>query len=319
MFSSEPIELLFSVVLLVFFIISFYDSNLSPLNNIRKLSTVDKTILLNPNFILIAGFIIFLNLTYGAIGLLVSTLLLLFFRKVIWHKDSVLDGWSYTYIFIFSLYLTTTYLVTPVKPISDSMEGTISIGEYNPSILCAYGLRSKTDDNYLLTWSTPKKGDIVTIEIPSNTTNKYFNYMIEENGKDFTSNVRLCKRIVATSGDSFFMKNGRLYLHPKEGNKYILREFKGYEIVEKEGKLFIKDPYIKDNPKIQFIKNKEYKEFKKELPQVYDTNITTLGENQYFVMGDNRNLSFDARLFGAIPINLITGKVVLTTKIMEKF
>lgn len=36
-----------------------------------------------------------------------------------------------------------------------------------------------------------------------------------------------------------------------------------------------------------------------------------LGEDQYFVMGDNRSLSFDSRSWGALDENLIVGKVAL--------
>ena len=36
-----------------------------------------------------------------------------------------------------------------------------------------------------------------------------------------------------------------------------------------------------------------------------------LSEDQYFVMGDNRNFSFDSRKFGIVPKKLIIGKVLL--------
>jgi signal peptidase I len=39
--------------------------------------------------------------------------------------------------------------------------------------------------------------------------------------------------------------------------------------------------------------------------------VTTLGENQYFVMGDNRNNSRDSRSFGAIEIGHIVGEVLV--------
>ncbi len=40
-------------------------------------------------------------------------------------------------------------------------------------------------------------------------------------------------------------------------------------------------------------------------------NIWSLGEDEYFMMGDNRNNSRDSRRFGPVPISKIVGQVVL--------
>lgn len=39
--------------------------------------------------------------------------------------------------------------------------------------------------------------------------------------------------------------------------------------------------------------------------------IITLDQDEYYVLGDNRNSSKDSRSFGPLPRNLITGKVIL--------
>jgi signal peptidase I len=43
----------------------------------------------------------------------------------------------------------------------------------------------------------------------------------------------------------------------------------------------------------------------------YDSSITVLGENEYFVMGDNREQSSDSRTWGPLDKNLIIGRPVL--------
>ena len=45
----------------------------------------------------------------------------------------------------------------------------------------------------------------------------------------------------------------------------------------------------------------------------------TLGDDEYFVMGDNREVSLDSRTFGPVPLNSIIGEVLLRFYPFEQF
>jgi len=83
------------------------------------------------------------------------------------------------------------------------------------------------------------------------------------------------KRIIGLPGETVRMTNGAVS---------IINE-------ESPGGILLSEPYI-------------------AFPQ-YDTLSTTLGENEYFVLGDNRKNSSDSRAWGTLPGEYITGRAFL--------
>lgn len=92
--------------------------------------------------------------------------------------------------------------------------------------------------------------------------------------RDPQDNMLLVKRIIAVPGQTVCLQNGRVYV---------------------DGKL-LPEPYLSPGTSTY----------------AYDRNgneFISFGD-KYFVLGDNRNISLDSRVFGAVPRDDILGKVV---------
>lgn len=92
----------------------------------------------------------------------------------------------------------------------------------------------------------------------------------------------------------------------KEEDEYLIKRVIGLpgEVVEyKNDKLYIDGKYVKED-----FKHKETFDF-----------FTTLGKDEYFIMGDNRTNSTDSRVFGPISRDKIMGKTSLTILPISRF
>jgi signal peptidase I len=92
--------------------------------------------------------------------------------------------------------------------------------------------------------------------------------------RDPQDNMLIVKRIIATPGEFVCLKNGKVYV---------------------DGQL-LREPYLMPGTRTYA--------YDKSGNQVF-----SFGD-KYFVMGDNRNISLDSRIFGAVPRRDILGKVV---------
>jgi len=182
---------------------------------------------------------------------------------------------------------------------SGSMKDSLLVGDHLFAKKFAYGISMPhipflelsimpwSDSLRLIDGDKPKRGDIVIFRPPRNVKQHYV------------------KRCVAIPKDELFVENKDLYVHYNEGDEWIKKNFKDFDIVVFAGKLWVKNPYSKKHPGIhhdeKIVNNGRY-----PLP-IFDFGPIKVEENNYFMMGDNRDHSNDSRFWGSVPYDNIEG------------
>ena len=92
----------------------------------------------------------------------------------------------------------------------------------------------------------------------------------------------LIRRVIGMPGDTIYMRDHVLYIKP-QGDKHFLTEF---ELIKKSYNInVLASPAGWDNL----------------IGVTGSFEEIVLGENEYFVLGDNRNSCIDSRLWGVVP------------------
>jgi len=182
---------------------------------------------------------------------------------------------------------------------SGSMKDTLLIGDNLFAKKFAYGISMPhipfievsimpwSDSLRLFDGDKPQRGDIVIFRPPHNTKTHYV------------------KRCVAVGGDELFVEEKNLYLHHHEGDEWIKEHFKGYEIVKFGHKLWVKNPYMKEHPGIHH--DEKIIDDGRHPRPIFFLSPIKVRENNFFMMGDNRDHSNDSRFWGSVPYDNVEG------------
>ena len=206
-------------------------------------------------------------------------------------------SWSGTIVIVLSIiFFVAQAFVIP----SGSMKNSLLIGDMLFVKKFAYGIPTPTipwievkvlpdfnKNGHLIEGEKPKRGDIVVFRYPGNPK------------------VHYVKRCVAKDGDILFVQDKDLYLHRKEGNEFIKKNFKDYEIVELQGMLFVKKPYSKKHPGIHH--DTSVTKLTSPYEQIFNMLPIQVPKGEYFMMGDNRDHSNDSRFWGTVKYKYIVG------------
>jgi len=214
--------------------------------------------------------------------------------KKMYHWSS---SWTGTIVIVLSIiFFIAQAFVIP----SGSMKNTLLIGDMLFVKKFSYGIPTPripwlevkvlpdfNDNGHLISGDGPERGDIVVFRYPKNET------------------IHYVKRCVAVGGDIVALKDKHLLLHPKEGNEFVKANYPMTQIVDVAGKLWVVDPYKKYHPGIH------------QDPSVINNGLNPsalfnmmpikVPEDEYFMMGDNRDHSNDSRFWGTVPYKYIVG------------
>lgn len=240
------------------------------------------------------------------------------------------------YVLIIIIIIRTFFIQAFSIP-SGSMENTLVTGDFIFVNKIIYGPSSYNMVPFinimlpkLPVYKQPKKNDVVVFEHPGERDQLY--------PKDSENYI---KRIIGVPGDTILIKDRAVFVNNTEFEKpkkilFTRRNAKPADQSEED--IFPKDTkWNEDNYgplvipgkgttiKLTLENVKGWKtlidrEFGDRVVTYYDgrikingneTNYYTFTKDYYFVMGDNRDQSFDSRYWGLVPRNLIVGKAIM--------
>jgi signal peptidase I len=204
------------------------------------------------------------------------------------------SSWTGTIIIVlFLIFFVAQAFVIP----SGSMKNTMLIGDMLFAKKFAYGIPTPripwleipvlpdfNNNGHLIEGERPKRGDIVIFRYPNN------------------EKIHYVKRCVATQGDLVMLRNKVLYIRYNETDEYIKANFPKERIVKIENDLWVANPY---QHKYKGIHNDIIQNFPQEL---VDFGPVEIPDDEYFMMGDNRDHSNDSRFWGSVKYKYIVGK-----------
>ncbi|UCG62640.1 MAG: signal peptidase I [Candidatus Zixiibacteriota bacterium] len=186
--------------------------------------------------------------------------------------DTLWDNFKQIFIAVILAIVIKTSIVEAYKIPSQSMEDTLLVGDFLLANKFVYGARLPLVNWRLPALGEPEPGDIVIFIFPRDGETKYI------------------KRCVAGPGDTVLVKNKILSVNGVE-----------FEMPE-HGKF--NDTTVSGEPIIQ-------PRMSGGLDSRDNFGPFVVPDRCYFMMGDNRDNSYDSRFWGVVPFDLILGEAIL--------
>ena len=174
-----------------------------------------------------------------------------------------------------------TFVVQAFKIPSGSMEDTLLVGDHLLVSKFIYGMQIPFTEKRILTFRQPRQGDVIVFEFPEDRHKNYFSR------RDFI------KRVIGVPGDVVEVREKQVYVN---GQPYKIPQ----EVHKETGQIIGNAQSCGETnsfPRPQYCRD--------FMPPV------TVPAGSYFVMGDNRDRSYDGRFWGFVTDPEIKGKAFI--------
>ena len=174
-----------------------------------------------------------------------------------------------------------------------SMKPTILEGDFLFVNKLAYDLKIPFTTVHLAEWTSPARGDVVVCFSPDD-------------------GVRLVKRVVAVPGDTLEMRGNILLINHEAATYHPVQDGVLEYVTESD----------RANARFatETVENRSHAvmEYPAYVSPVETFRQVTLGPDEYFVVGDNRDNSKDSRFFGIVHRELIVGRATAVVASLDK-
>lgn len=198
--------------------------------------------------------------------------------------------WAKSIAFAILLFLIIrTFLIQAFKIPTGSMEDTLLVGDFLLVNKVVYGAHVPFTGSRLPGFDEPERGDIVVFKYPGDPRQDYV------------------KRIVAVGGDTVEMRDKVLHINGEPQKEPYVRYNGG---LERSGF----DEPLRESFRwqLRYLVTGDSREVRESYRPTRDTwGPLVVPPGKYFVMGDNRDDSFDSRFWGFIDREAIRGQPLI--------
>jgi len=185
--------------------------------------------------------------------------------------------------------LLRAFVVEAFQIPSGSMIPTLKVGDHIFVSKFSYGLSIPFTDKKIFEYGQPKRGDVIVFKFPQDHSTDYI------------------KRVVGLPGDTIEVRQGQLYVNGNEIHRERIPERCHYS---EESNAGVPDDHDCEHW-VETLGDRVHDTILEPSHQAIDHPRSVVPQNAVFVMGDNRDNSYDSRRWGTVDMDLIKGRALI--------